>query len=961
VYRSALARPEDWGLVRKTLGWGLVLFLLSGVATVPELWAATFYVNATTGDDGRTPATAQDSSTPWRTLTHALANVASGDDVQVASGTYNQALGESYPLALQSGVAIQGAGKATTTLSAPAGEPVFEDIDTPLASGTTLTGFTLTHDGPSMSQSLVHLMPTSVAMAPSIDDNAFVPLDNTEYGIYVDTDAESPAARSYGGTISNNTFDGFYVGLYISADLEAEPGGSYILSPTITGNTFTGNAAAMAISLDDYEGTSFRDTTKIVDNVATGSLEHDVYYYADLETGNATAQPLISGNSFTGAGSDSISMTIETLGAYYPSPSGIDLATGSPTITNNTIGHPSGNGIYVDYSYATSSVVMHPEISGNHVTMPGVDGIYFQIFEEFGADPADVQITIANNSVTDADLDGIHLSGTSLDEYPTFTNGTTTIAGNVIDDPGSTGIIDAFEYDDDAYGTLSRVISGNTVTHGNGSDGIFAYGDSQDSLDAANLEIRDNVVDGGFGHGIHFDYDDWPEGSRVLATCNTVTNNVVGFLVSGSSTSASETADLGGGGSGSPGRNSLFDNTTDLAAQADNVSAQSNWWGTTNVPTILSHIGGAYAGGVNFSNFLSGPPSVTAANDLTASLSGDVITYTATIEGTGNCGCASSTFTAPTPAHTTTVPDSVAVSGATGPSVQGEDPVEVLVGALGAGEMVTVSWSVQIDPGYKGDISEQASFGCTQLAADVASDDPSTPPGGDPTIISNVSVLDVPTLQDAGLATLIVLLLLTGWFMVEDRRRRLLLMLVLGLSLGALGVRAAVRGPAASAQNPVHTAKGGAKTAATHGSRRPEAIARAEQARLARHSIRAATFSRLAVQGKTVRLALADGTTFTVPKGHLQVRPQRLAPGADRGMSRQERRALLRQRIESKRLESLRPGQALVVKARYAPDGSVRGVTLRPAADLAAAEAEVARVQSVRAARRAGAARASGR
>lgn len=959
MYRSALTQPENWGFARKALGWGLVLFLLTGVATVPEAWAATFYVNEATGDDGRTPATAQDSLTPWKTLTHALANVASGDTVQVASGTYDTALGESYPLELQNGVAIQGAGKATTTLSAPAGSPVFDNVDTPLSSGTTLTGFTLTHDGTSFSQSLVHLEPISVDMAPAIDDNALQDAGgNFEYGIAVDTNATATTDRSFTGTISNNTFDGFYAGVYLSADLEDSGGGSEILSPTVSGNTFTDDYFAIYVTADFANAYSIKDAPRIVDNVATGSRNNDLYYYVDYESGNGTSQPLISGNSFTGSTNNSIYLSYETLGYYQNGASGIHVATGSPTITNNTIQDAGNHGIHLFYSYASSSLIAQVDISGNKISHPATDGIYFDITESFSPQPGplnDLDFVIANNTVTDAGNHGIHFSATSLDEIESLGNVTSTTAGNVVDTPGETGIIDAWFYS--GYGdgsTISRVISGNTVTNGTGDAGIRIVGTSQYSLGAADLDVHDNVVDQGFAWGIELDYDSWPQPSQVLASCNTVTNNTHGFVVSssGSSVSSLDSPDLGGGGSGSPGLNSFYGNSTsDLTAETDELFAQSNWWGTANAATIASHIDGSYDTNVDFSSFLTGPPSVTAANDLTASLSGDVITYTATLEGTGQCGCAASTFTAPTPAHTTMVPGSVAVSGAIGPSVQSEDPVEVAVGALGAGQMVAVIWMVQIDPGYSGDVSEQASFGCTQLAAVVASDDPSTPLASDPTIISAASVLEIPTLQDTGLAILILLLLLSGWFMVEDRRRRLLLMLVLGLSLGALGVRATVRAAhsAPDQADSSRTVEGATATSARHRARSPEAIARAEQARLARRSLHAATLSRLAVQGKTVRLALSDGTALSVPKGHLEIRPQRLAPGPDRELSPKAKRALRRQRLESKRLENLRPGQALVVKVRYAHDGSVLGASLRPAADLAAAQAEVARVQAARA------------
>ncbi len=777
MYRSVLQRPEDWGFARKALAWGLALFLSSGVVTVPEAWAATYYVDAATGDDGRTPAMAQDSATPWKTLTKALANVASGDDVQVASGLYDTVLGESFPLALQDGVAVEGAGKATTTLSAPAVDPVFENVDTPLGADTVLAGFTLTHDDASTSAPLVHLEPISVDMAPVLDGNAFQAVHTNDNGISVDTDPSSTAARSFTGTLSNNTFDGLDKAIFLSARVSNSAGGSEVLSPTVSGNTFTDNLYAVYVTLNHSKAYSLDDSTRIVDNVATGSRNEDIYYFADFQSGNASSQPLISGNSFTGAKSNSILISYETLGAGVPSVSGLDGVTASPTITNNTIQDAGGDGIEVYYSGAVSSLVAQVEIGGNKILHPKVAGINFHIERNLApqGDATDLDFAITNNTVTQAGGAGIVMRAPALSGDPNLGDATVTIAGNVVDAPGSTGIADEWHYGGSGRGTVSRVISGNTVTNGNGSDGIYASGSDQTGLDAANLDIHDNVVDVGFGNGIHVHHDEWQEASRVLASCNTVTHNAVGFVVSGSSAVGSKKADLGGDGSGSPGLNSLFDNTsgTDLAAQTDALSVQSNWWGTTDVSTILSHIGGAYAGGVDFSNFLSAPPGVTVANDLTAALSGDVITYTATLEGTGQCGCASSTFTAPTPDHTTIVPGSVTVSGASGPSVQGEDPVEVQVGALGAGEVVTVSWMVQLDAGYLGDVSEQASFGCTQLAAAVASDDPSTPSAADPTVINTAAapLVEVPTLQTAGLATMTVLLLVAGWLLVERRRR----------------------------------------------------------------------------------------------------------------------------------------------------------------------------------------------
>jgi hypothetical protein len=52
----------------------------------------TYYVNGATGDDTRTDATARNSATPWRTITHALQRVEAGAIISVADGDYIEAV-----------------------------------------------------------------------------------------------------------------------------------------------------------------------------------------------------------------------------------------------------------------------------------------------------------------------------------------------------------------------------------------------------------------------------------------------------------------------------------------------------------------------------------------------------------------------------------------------------------------------------------------------------------------------------------------------------------------------------------------------------------------------------------------------------------------------------------------------------------------------------------------------------
>ncbi|MDQ3021612.1 MAG: hypothetical protein M3R36_13740 [Bacteroidota bacterium] len=53
--------------------------------------SATFYVNATTGNNGNSPAQAQNNESPWQTVQYAIDNaaVSNGDNIVVSEGTYS--------------------------------------------------------------------------------------------------------------------------------------------------------------------------------------------------------------------------------------------------------------------------------------------------------------------------------------------------------------------------------------------------------------------------------------------------------------------------------------------------------------------------------------------------------------------------------------------------------------------------------------------------------------------------------------------------------------------------------------------------------------------------------------------------------------------------------------------------------------------------------------------------------
>ncbi len=75
-----------------------------------------FYVNAATGDDGRSRAEANSDLKPWQTLSHALGELVPGDTLLVAEGTYPEAVQVDVR-----DVTIRGSGAAATTILEPNG------------------------------------------------------------------------------------------------------------------------------------------------------------------------------------------------------------------------------------------------------------------------------------------------------------------------------------------------------------------------------------------------------------------------------------------------------------------------------------------------------------------------------------------------------------------------------------------------------------------------------------------------------------------------------------------------------------------------------------------------------------------------------------------------------------------------------------------------------------------------
>ena len=114
-------------MVKGVFFWGLA----GGIAP-----AADFYVDAIHGSDTSGNGSA---ASPWQTITFALQQGPSaGDTLHVLPGTYDTALGETFPLNLPAGLTVEGAGPSVTVLDGDNTNDVVK-----LASNTTLRALTV--------------------------------------------------------------------------------------------------------------------------------------------------------------------------------------------------------------------------------------------------------------------------------------------------------------------------------------------------------------------------------------------------------------------------------------------------------------------------------------------------------------------------------------------------------------------------------------------------------------------------------------------------------------------------------------------------------------------------------------------------------------------------------------------------------------------------------------------------
>ncbi len=103
----------------------------------------TYYVDAEAGSD----VTGDGSETaPWRTITHAVSEMAgSGLELRIASGTYNLALGEQFPINMKSGISLSGVDRTAVVVQGSSATDILNFASTSYFTTTTaIRGLKLT-------------------------------------------------------------------------------------------------------------------------------------------------------------------------------------------------------------------------------------------------------------------------------------------------------------------------------------------------------------------------------------------------------------------------------------------------------------------------------------------------------------------------------------------------------------------------------------------------------------------------------------------------------------------------------------------------------------------------------------------------------------------------------------------------------------------------------------------------
>jgi len=364
-----------------------------GNTTEAAIWSPSaalrpdYYVD----DDGSNETGDGTISNPWKTITHALAQILppAEDDlvvVHVAEGTYDVTLGEVFPLLVKNRVSLIGKGADVTVLDSGGTASVVKCVGI-TETTTSIEGFTIKNGHAEKGGGIF----ISAGSSPVIENNVIS--DNSvglaamfgRYtggfggGIYI---SGSSSPKIINNTIVDNDASGGIWGY-------AEGGGIYIndsSSPVIKGNTIKRNRAQISAHSSTYGGgICIREASPTITNNLI--VENNVNKLGATALGTYGSAIYVENSSEAVIAHNTISNNTATADWGTPSDrgGGIYIITSSPTISRNVIANNDFGGIHLESS---SSLIVNNTIVGNDD-----DGIYL----ESSSSPSIVNNIVAYN------------------------------------------------------------------------------------------------------------------------------------------------------------------------------------------------------------------------------------------------------------------------------------------------------------------------------------------------------------------------------------------------------------------------------------------------------------------------------------------------------------------------------------------------------------------------------------
>ncbi len=190
---------------------------------------------------------------------------------------------------------------------------------------------------------------------------------------------------------------------------------------------------------------------------------------------------------------------------------------------------------------------------------------------------------------------------------------------------------------------------------------------------------------------------------------------------------------------------------------------------TVNVSGGISETVQADTSVVSSPNFFD-PPNVFKTVDAN---NFSVLRYTAVLINSGNAPAEDVVYTDPIPDHTVYDPGTIILNGNSVDDVTGYDSVNerilVHIGTIQAGQSATISFSVRVNNGFTGIISNQGVVSGSNFP-DEFTDDSATPDLNDPTQYKIPTPVGVPTLNELGMFVLSILLAVSALIVIRGSR-----------------------------------------------------------------------------------------------------------------------------------------------------------------------------------------------